>query len=355
MLLRLVLRTFIHDAQASVAFQKPPQMSFSEIELDLPMSRDLWLAESASEWREVYLRKQWVNVPSFIEAMQKPEILQQVANLIDINVCAMVIIAGYWGQIWRLMDSTKLYSSTRAAYRLSLMTEQDELYRDLVAGAMDMSSLCKNEPVVVLFSEFFLMVSHVSPEDVQRFAGKSGADESRKASDTFRKWVHTSNSRIAIWHAGQVLRAAKRLMPTHLKEFYAVAVYFASLTLWIYGIMLEECRSGTMLSKGITESSSDSTSHVILNETETVNVNTFRVMNKGTPGLAIRNEDQVLQFLPITSATRILEFAQWIYRSNFPHAGEALPPLVESLGNLMRDLSSLPGSRVSRMTTEVFE
>ena len=323
-------------------------MSFTELEFDLPVARDLWLAESALKWRDIYLEKQWVAIPSFTEAVQNPEMLYQVASLIDSKVCAMVVLGGYWGQIWRLMEAKKFYPTTKAAYRLSMMTEQDELYRGLVAGAASMSSLCKNEPAVVLFGEFFLMVSHVSPENIQRFAGKSGAEDSGKAFQAFQNWFHTSESRMAIWHAGQVLRAAKSLLPTQLKDFYAVAVYYASLTLWIYGIMLlakEESHPETI-------NNTSSSLQIFLNEPETVHVNTFRIINQGEPGLTITDDDQEAHFVPITSASRVLEFARNIYRSNFPHTEKDLPPLLESLGNLMMDLSSLPESRVSRMATE---
>jgi hypothetical protein len=341
---------FIHDVQVSVGFQKPPQMSFTELEFDLPVARDLWLAESASRWRELYLEKQRVPIPSFIEAIQNPEMLHQVANLIDGKVCAMIVIGGYWGQIWRLIEAKKFYPSAKAAYRLSMMTEKDELYRDLAAGVASMSSLCKNDPVVVLFGEFFLMVSHISPENIQRFAGKSGAEVSGKAYQDFQNWFHTSESRMAIWHAGQVLRAAKSLLPTQLKDFYAVAVYYASLTLWIYGIMLlakEESNPETAFGN-----SSNSSPQIFLNDTETAHVNTFRVINQGKPGLAVTDEDQAVHFVPITSASRVLEFARKLYRCNFPHMEEDLPPLLESLGNLMTELSSVPGSRASRMATE---
>lgn len=329
-------------------------MSFAELEFDLPVAKDLWLAESALQWRDVYLKKQWASIPSFIEAVQNPELLHQVASLIDAKVCAMVIIGGYWGQIWRLMEAKKFYPTTKAAYRLSMMTEQDELYRGLVTGAASVSSLCNNEPTVVLFGEFFLMVSHVSPENIQRFAGKSGAEDSGKAFQTFQNWFHTSDSRMAIWHAGQVLRVSKCLLPTQLKDFYAVAVYYASLTLWIYGIMLlaKEESHPEIINRQSTDKELDSSSQIFLNEPETVHVNTFRVVNQGKPGLAIEDENEVVHFVPITSASRVLGFARNIYRRNFPHMDEDLPPLLESLGNLMTELSSSPGTRASRMATE---
>lgn len=340
--------------QASVGFQKPPQISFTELEFDLPVSRDLWLAESAVKWRDIYLGKQWMKLPTFIEAVQNPELLHPVAGLIDEKVCAMVILGGNWGQIWRLMEAKKFYPSNKAVYRLSMMAEQEELYRGLVVGSSSVSSLCNNEPAVVLCGELFLMVSHVSPENIQRFAGKFGAEDSAKAFETFRNWFQTSESRLAIWHAGQVLRAAKHLLPTQLKDFYAVAVYYASLTLWIYGIMLlaKHGNQAKAFNNRLTDNTSDTSAQIFLNEPETMYTSRFCAGNQGEPGLTIVDDKHMVHFLPLTSTARVLEFARSIYKGNFPHMDEELPPLLESLGNLMNDLSSLPGSRASEMAAE---
>ncbi|EPE34797.1 C2H2 and C2HC zinc finger [Glarea lozoyensis ATCC 20868] len=351
---RLALRTFIQDAQASSGFQKPPQISFTELDFDLPSSQDLWLAQSPVQWRDVYLEKQDVDIPMLLEAMQNPELLSQSEALIDSKACAMAITAGHWGQIWRLAEAKKFYPTFKAAYRLSLMTEQDELYRALISGVASMSDLCKHDPSIALFGEFFLMVSHEAPEDIQRFAGKFGPEESRKVFGTFQEWSNLPESRMTIWHAGQVLRAAAQFNQCSLKDFYAVAVYYAALTLWIYGTMLfsrEKDLFGPVSHQRVvnTETISDS---VALNQAENESVKTFRVVNKGTPGLVVIDNDQIHRFKPLSSTRCVLEYAQNILRTNFSNSHETLPGMIESLANLMADLSSLPEGRNSRMATE---
>ena len=79
------------------------------------------------------------------------------------------------------------------------------------------------------------MILHISLEDLHRFAGKSGEEETRKAGEEFAAWAKTKEARIAIWHAGQVFRAAKRLMQAQNRGFNAVVLYYATLTLWAYG------------------------------------------------------------------------------------------------------------------------
>ena len=49
------------------------------------------------------------------------------------------------------------------------------------------------------------------------------------------QWTTTGASRKALWHAGQVICAARSLRPGQISDLTAVAMYQASLTFWIYG------------------------------------------------------------------------------------------------------------------------
>ena len=52
---RLVLHTFIHDSQVSLAQTKDPLLSPSRMQLPLPLSLELWQAQDALCWRACYL------------------------------------------------------------------------------------------------------------------------------------------------------------------------------------------------------------------------------------------------------------------------------------------------------------
>jgi len=208
------------------------------------------------------------------------------------------------------------------------------------------------------------MILHVHPEDLQRFAGKFGEDEERKASESFAEWSKTKEARIAIWHAGQVFRAAGRLMPAQNRGFNAITLYYASLTLWVYGLMVPASsptipavpRNMQLLSSPIPTPSSGQT-HVALNEPETNKNGVFFTSNIGIPVISVASGDVEggKKFVELTHTDKILEITRNIYRSNFPVLEEPLPPLVENLGNLLRDLRSLPASRASRAPSEDHE
>jgi hypothetical protein len=112
---------------------------------------------------------------------------------------------------------------------------------------------------------------------------------------------------------------------------------------------------------------------VVLNGLETQAAKIFRATGQGIPGLSvdfpnvgleITGTNQDGRFISLVDSDAVLGVPRDIYRRNFQVAGDCgmngfrggevvLPPLVENLGNLLRDLGSAPGSRVSRAASEV--
>lgn len=99
-------------------------------------------------------------------------------------------------------------------------------------------------------------------------------------------------------------------------------------------------------------SSTFSTTRITLDDAASGRTRLFLSNNEGVPGL-VATRDGILEFVSLDATGRVLRIARDIYRSNFPVLEEPLPPLVENLGNLLRDLESLPGSRVSRAGSEM--
>jgi hypothetical protein len=160
-----------------------------------------------------------------------------------------------------------------------------------------------------------------------------------------------SEARIAIWHAGQVFFAAKILMPARNRGFNAIAVYFAALTLWVYGLM----NSSSAQTRPSTDNDSSGTSsyqeHVSLNGIEEHKTRAFRTFGQGIPGITFMMDGKE-EFMDVRNADKVLAFARRIYKENYPLSNEPLPPLVENLGTLLRDLGSLPSSYASRVPSE---
>lgn len=334
---RLVLHLFLHDSHASIALQKPPLILFTELKFALPASRELWLAKSATSWRDLYLSSQSPDdPPHLLEAMHNPEIIFQDSLQIDTPLTLLALLHGFWGQIHSLLESKKFFPASKATHRLCLLTTHTELYRDLLCFS---AFLPPPSHRTTLIAHLFMMIIHVSPEDLHRFAGKFGEDEARKAGAELQIWAGTVEARAGVWHAAQVIKAAENLMPAQLRGFNAIAVYYATLALWMYGLQAPSNAKSELYATKVGE--------VVLNEEETAQVKDFRSSGDGIPGLRAAG-----QFVSLTSSNHILGQAREIYKNNFPIRDEALPPLVENLSNLLRDLSESPGSRASRAPSE---
>ncbi|KAK3336192.1 hypothetical protein B0T19DRAFT_408804 [Cercophora scortea] len=351
---RLVLHLFCHDVQSSVSLQKNPLMSFTELAFSLPAARDLWMAPSAQAWRDTYLAKRPLpsNQPPLArvsEVMHCLNILDDVVEYVDADLCYMAVENGFWGQIAAYREGVKFYqhgglSKQNSTHRLWLKSQHQELYRDLGEFSSTVIANARKQATnLAITAQLFMTVLHVSLDDLQRFAGKAGEEEAGRASLALEDgWVSTPDSRYAVWHAGQVLRNARLLPPTSLKGFNAMAVYFATLALWVYGIL--GCGNGD----GDTgDGAPRDLPTVVLDREESREVHAFLQLGRGTPGLTHERFAE-----PLSDPGLVLANARDLYRDNFPVRSEPLPPLVESLGTLLRDLGSANSGRASRGASE---
>jgi hypothetical protein len=258
---------------------------------------------------------------------------------------AIALLHGHWGQIYSLNESKKFFPSSKSTHRLWLHTAYTELYQDLSSFSLLIPSVTNNSTRATLIAEFLQMVLHISLEDLHRFAGKFGEDETRKAGEEFAAWAKTKEARIAIWHAGQVFRAAKGLMQAQNRGFNAIMLYYAALTLWAYGHAISSAEDYPR---------STANQNVILNETETSSSTLFLASSQGLPFLNVTDGGSHggKTLVPLTEPDKVLGVARDIYSSNYPVLEERLPPLVENLCILLKDLGSLPGSRISRAPSE---
>lgn len=356
---RLVLHMFFHDIQTSIGFCKNPLMSYTELNFSLPASRDLWRARSAEQWRNVYVAKTNAApdriIPRVSEVMHCTEILDEFDQLVDTELCYMALLHGYWGQIAAYREAIKFYadslsSKRNATHRLWLKTQYQELYRDLNDFSTMILTSKRPTAQLAVMSELLMMLLHVSPDILQTFAGKSGEDEARRTYTSLEdSWVRTSEARYAIWHAGQIFHHARQLPPASLREFNAIAVYYACLTLWAYGLLsCSASRHGSDQEIGNGMSTSRSTSgYTLMDSDENRDTRAFLQLDRGVPGITITgNPADGVESLSNPSV--VLSIARDIFRNNFPVVSEPLPPLVESLRSLLHDLGSGAAGRPSR-------
>lgn len=408
-----------------MSLQRNPLISYNELAFSLPASRDLWRAPSADAWRHIYLSKQPLQqpIPRVSDVMHNLNILDELQEHIDVELCYNVLLHGFYGQVNAYRETVRFYANANAhgnggAHRLWLKSQHQELYHDLCAFSTIIHTSYPNSRDhshsvhLSLILELFLMILHVSPDELQKFAGKAGEEEARRVTASLEQhWVNTPDARYAAWHAGQVFLNARRLPPTSLRAFNAIAVYLASLTLWAYGLLtypssslpptrdgefgdaahLHPSHRGSLSGNGHGHISPDSNNNnsnnndgssnrafVLLDSEESRSTKAFLQFDRGIPALTstpsanttstnnnnsgpdMSNPGTALEapmVEPLSNPAAALANARNIFRENFPVRSEPLPPLVESLGNLLRELGTggvgMGNSSSSRVVSRV--
>lgn len=346
---RLVFHCYLREAQTSMTTLTNPCLSYSELRLPLPEARELWMAKTAQEWKTRYLERnagQAKGPPSVGDLFHDVHLLTANHSRLDAQFSISILLHGFWALIWEYRQLSSLHKSRSYANSLGgnpdllLSQRHAELVKDLqslhliAAGWQDMSA---REHLLL---HLLMMNLHVSIDDVQLFLGKEGEDEARGVYPSLQQWVSSTEARSAVWCASQVLRYAKLFPAGHLKDFYAVAVHHASVTLWVYGVVTRANRQRYVSTQRTAEP-------VYMDSADSIAIQRFIGLEHGRP--VIRG--------PATAATAstaaagggaqeaslhdpraCMETSQDILRANYPPALEGLPPIVENLVQLIKKL-----------------
>jgi hypothetical protein len=365
---RLVMHTFIHDSQVAITYVKNPLVSPAQMLLPLPAPKQLWLTQNAHSWCHLFLtegRRAQSSLPPLMALIDNISILDGLALLTDKALCLLIACHSKSYEVHQFRQQALLFANMENQGRkdrwLAHARHQKDLYEELSAllTYCELQTEPLNEALFTL--EYLMMLLHVSFEDIQLFAGKSGEEEARRVYPAIRKWADDATSRITVWHAGQVLRIARSFERTKLRDFYAVAVYHCTLTLWVYGMVTSHTARTSEAqtpvvgrqSHGITNISigNASSQHVFLDGEENKIVRAFRQLGHGKPCLKgsdewLHTETQEGEQSPhvcLYHTKGIMLLGADILRHNYPGSRNGLPPLVENLVTLMSELSNLSG------------
>ncbi|KXS94312.1 hypothetical protein AC578_10819 [Pseudocercospora eumusae] len=330
---RFALHLFRHDLEASVSLLSSPLISYAELYLPLPESESLWHAPSAESWKATYMRNpgpRHERQPSLVDCIQDLDILGVRDIFFDQRQASMAVLGAAWRMIWeyRQLDSSlKDVNNQWSNGNLLMNTRHGELTKLL--QCFRISSV--EDTKVTLIVELLLMHLHMSLDDVQLFAGVEGEEESRRVYPSLVQWTKTTTARQALWHAGQVVRAARELRPSLICDFAAIAVYQASLAFWAYGIVSRATEPGPLANNGVTAfldgADDNAVKRWILNGKANAAIRTWINKPASTPAetaVMISNPDEVLGAV-VTAMRR-------------NHNETRNPPLVDNLINIMEGL-----------------
>ncbi|PWO22604.1 SAP30-Sin3-bdg domain containing protein [Pyrenophora tritici-repentis] len=318
--LRLVHRTFEFDRQSSMALLKPPLLSYAEMQLPLPSSNILWQAKSAAAWKAAYL-----NMPP--KATKQPSAIECFLNLEHLaqhDFASPTYLYMIWGTIWEYRQMCTLTTRSQALSNNSLILSSR--YQELTKQLEDfrVSSPPMNKTVEITL-EIMLVHLNAPLDEIQLFAGLEGQEEARSAYLGLRDWTKTSSARQALWHAGQILRAAEVLPKSLLNNFNAIAVYHAGLILWAYGF----------LKRSVPELSQVD-SLVVLNGDDSLSARKFITLDRGIPAIRISGSQTPTQLGDVCG---VMDGLIRLLRAHH-ETSEPSPPLVGNLVQLLEGLRS---------------
>ncbi|KAI0540028.1 hypothetical protein GGR58DRAFT_512041 [Xylaria digitata] len=338
---RLAFHCYMRDAQTSMTTLASPTMSYAELTLPLPESKELWFAKTALEWKKEYLRRsvsQTKRPPCLGDLLRDVNLLAANYRRLDTQYSISIYLHAFWNLVfeWRQLSavhrSNPFQNSYQASPNLILNSRHQELCKALSSFQLviaDRHASFSAQEALLL--NLVLMNLHVSLDDLQLFAGKEGEDQARRVYPILQQWSESTEARQALWHAGQVLRQAKMFPSGHLKQFYAVGVHHAALALWTYGVVTRAMRNPSSINI--------SQEVVYIDGLESTEVQRFIEFGQGRPTIRVtRCDDGQAIESALEDPHMCMEIAQEVLRMNFNTGQEVLPPMVENLCILIKQL-----------------
>ncbi|KAI5917498.1 hypothetical protein F4810DRAFT_696169 [Camillea tinctor] len=345
---RLVYHIQSHCSQAALMTSVSSPLSCTEISLRLPQSRRLWLASSATEWKQVVECefKDQITHSSIIDCLMDLSQIGRLPSFYDIRLAKSAVL---YSLSMMLQNYRHLHlitaESGEIADREGILMD-DSHYRWLFKAFENIYQILKAETVnakppasMLLLVELLLLHLHASVDQMELLAGKEGYEEAQISYSTLRRRVGTPEARRSLWHAGQVLRWARLLPIEEVTDFHCMAVYHASLCFWACGVIMEKDSSNSEhMFPGDTNASIEET--VLLDGEETLITQAWISYNNGRPVLSKnrRHEVDKESVIPIESTNILLQICIDIVRCKYP-SRVLLPPTTECLCNLMHALA----------------
>lgn len=328
-----------------------PLISYAELTVSPPCHRDLWEATTASQWKTVYLQqgRDGDSMPhprrTFLEDI---DYIFHNRETLDVDASILLATAMVWPQLWqyREMVTSMKHSRSRDERHVSLVmtSRRQELTQMLERISMTAREshvdLC---PAALLLHEQCSMHLCVSLEDVQLLAGKEGEEEARRIFPSMRAWADSAEARQALYHAGQILRAAKGYPRFMLRDASAITVYHASLTFWAYAVTCKNDVASSFVSPSTGASSAGSLDFVRLDGEDGPEVRRFLLLGRGIP--CIQDEVQtgdalVMRDVPLNEPAELMRTTTRILQNKHERGGKSNPPLMENLSKLMHSLGT---------------
>lgn len=320
-----------------------PLMSHIEMRIPLPAPNRIWWATTAEEWKTEYDNAQQSILASektLVEAVRTPMRGQSTSNIdAQSTLCTLY---GFWSLVWehQILHEMPYWEDSATAdpfaHAPSIVPARR---RPLLQGlnALRNSLGTEGSPVCAqskLMLEYLSMVTLVPLYALHAFAGRDGENEARRVYPILQQWTQTREARQSVWHAGQIYRIAGE-HPIHtLNDTCVIFLYQASITLWVYGVVMSARRSRDITSLPLScDLNQDEL--VWLNGDACMAMRRFIGTADGVPSLKCLHN---AQFRFVEDAKGTMDLAVQLLRRPLG-AGEGILGIVESMTRLMEELA----------------
>ncbi|PVH83863.1 hypothetical protein DL98DRAFT_615247 [Cadophora sp. DSE1049] len=292
---RFAIHNLIRDVDNSMAFLIPPIVSYLELSVPLPMSKELWQARNSQEWKNKYLsgsKEMLSSLPSLCSCVDDFSLVLPLREVIDVDLTLLAILSCHWSSTWQRSQrssarrhSTNTSHGHTALFNSSLYHDTHEIETlstfNVLFHEWTVPGL---EPATVMLHERLLMCHYVSSfEDLQTLGGKAGEEEARKTLQLLIASAGTRESRQAVWHAGQLVRAAREESGRTMRPSCAIGIYHASLVFWAYAVVLTASGASAPSFQAQNAANQDI---VLLDGPQNAHVRRFLAVGHGTPAIS---------------------------------------------------------------------
>jgi hypothetical protein len=180
-------------------------------------------------------------------------------------------------------------------------------------------------PRTAVIQELISLHLNASFYDLSDYTGRGTSQDAQSATPYVLRWYQSPQSRMALWHAGQVIRAVRLLEAETLVDIQAIALYQAAVILWLWGLMR----------KGQPTVADSNVTTVAMDGEETPAVLRFFRTSRGVPALTGETGKPIL----LDEPAKVVDLVGDIVLEKWP-AGQ-LPLTTEEVLRLMRGFASI--------------
>jgi hypothetical protein len=247
---RLAFHAYLRDAQISMTQLNNPSMSYAEMTLPLPCSKELWFARTAEEFKARYLESSASKrPPSLGDLFRDINALTANHDHIDLQFAIAIYLHGLWSLVWEYRQIASIHthspaspSTTPSSASVLLSSRRDDLLHQLTTFHTVITQHAQTSKTEILPESHLLLHVlflnlHVSLPGLHIFTGKEGEDQARRVYPALQRWAASKDARQAMWHAAQAFRWARVFSRGRLRAFWGVGICHAALVVWTYGVV----------------------------------------------------------------------------------------------------------------------